>query len=136
MLLARVRRTVRERRLLERGERVVVAVSGGPDSMAMLDVVARLARELALDLSVASVDHGLRAEAADEIELARALATRLGLPFHALRVVVEPGGSIQAQARRARYDALRELAVALGARRIAVGHTRDDQAETVLARLL
>jgi tRNA(Ile)-lysidine synthase len=137
MLLARVRRTIRERRLLRPGDRVLVAVSGGPDSTAMLDVLARLAPELGFAIEAAAVDHGLRPGAAAEMALVRELAERLGVPFHAVRVEVETArGSLQAAARRARYAALRDLASRLGARRIAVGHTRDDQAETVLSRLL
>jgi tRNA(Ile)-lysidine synthase len=136
MLLARVRRTIRERRLIERHARVLVAVSGGPDSTAMLDVLARLRRELDLDLVAASVNHGLRREADSEIELVGQQADRLGVPFHVLRVTVEPRGSLQAKARTARYAALTELAKQCGAVRIAVGHTKDDQAETVVARLL
>ncbi|AKF07606.1 tRNA(Ile)-lysidine synthetase [Sandaracinus amylolyticus] len=137
MLLARVRRTIRERRLLRRGERVVVAVSGGPDSTAMLDVLARIAPELALELHVASVDHGLRAEAQREVELVAAHASALGLPFHPLRATLPTKrGSLQDRARAARYALLHALASELGASRIAVGHTLDDQAETVLARMM
>jgi tRNA(Ile)-lysidine synthase len=103
----------------------------------MLDVLARLAPELGIALEVVSIDHGLRPEAGAEVELARAHAERRGLPFHALRISVPVGGgSFQARARAARYAALRELARQVGATKIAVGHTRDDQAETVLARLL
>jgi tRNA(Ile)-lysidine synthase len=130
VLLSRVRRTLRERRLVERGQRVLVAVSGGPDSMAMLDVLARLA------LEVASVDHGLREAAREEMALVERRAGELALRFHGLRVDLAPGASLQAGARAARYDALRALARELGAARIAVGHTRDDQAETVVSRLL
>jgi tRNA(Ile)-lysidine synthase len=87
-------------------------------------------------LLVASVDHALRAEAARELELAARLAAQLALPFHPLRVEVERGASLQAQARAARYAALLACAHEHGAERVAVGHTLDDQAETVLARLL
>lgn len=134
--MARVRRTIRERRLLGRRDRVLVAVSGGPDSTAMLDVLARLRRELELELMAASVNHGLRPEAEAEIALASAQASRLGVPFHELRVHIESRSSLQAHARTARYAALLDLARRSGAARIAVGHTRDDQAETVVARLL
>jgi tRNA(Ile)-lysidine synthase len=82
------------------------------------------------------VDHGLRPEAADEIANAEALAQRLDVPFVTLRVTVPPGASRQAQARHVRYSALSACARERGAQRIAVGHTLDDQAETVLARLL
>jgi tRNA(Ile)-lysidine synthase len=136
VLLARVRRTVAERRLLRPGDRVVVACSGGPDSVALVDVLGRLSSELGLTLVVASVDHGLRPEAAAEVERVGALAARLRLPFRALRVTVGGGRSLQAAARDARYGALHELAAREKASRIAVGHTEDDQAETVLARLL
>jgi tRNA(Ile)-lysidine synthase len=135
-VLARVRRTIRERRLLFGGERVLIACSGGPDSMALLDVMHRLAPELGLTLEVASVNHGLRAEAASEVELVRAASERRGLAFHALTVVVPEGGSVQAAAREVRYAALLDLARRERHDRVAVGHHRDDQAETVLARLL
>jgi tRNA(Ile)-lysidine synthase len=87
-------------------------------------------------LHAASVDHGLRADAAQDVEIAAAQAAQCGVSFHRLKVQVEAGASLQAQARAARYAALRELARRLGAQRIAVGHTLDDQAETVLGRLL
>ncbi|MCB9593602.1 MAG: tRNA lysidine(34) synthetase TilS [Sandaracinaceae bacterium] len=131
-----MRRTLRERELLRPGARVLVAVSGGPDSAALLDVLRRL-DELALDLRAASVDHGLRPGSADDVATARALAERLGVEFHALAVEVKgEGASLQAHAREARYAALRGLAAELRADAIAVGHTLDDQAETVLSRML
>lgn len=136
MLFARVRRTIEERRLLRRGDHVVVGCSGGPDSVALTHVLARVARELGITLVVASVDHGLRASAAGDVEHARSIAEALELPFRALRVEVAQGSSVQARARAARYEALRRLAAAEGARRIAVGHTQDDQAETVLSRVM
>ncbi len=115
---------------------MLVACSGGPDSGALLDVLARLAGELGIELCAASVDHGLRAEAARDVEIAASLAQKLDVPFRALRVQVPPGASVQALARAARYQALLKLARELGARRIATGHTLDDQAETVLSRIL
>lgn len=135
-LLSRVRRTLTERRLVRRGDLVLVAISGGPDSSALLDVLCRLRSELQLTLLAASVDHGLRAEARWEVARARALADARGVQFFALQVQVASGASVQAQARRARYAALLELARREGARRVAVGHTMDDQAETVLSRIL
>jgi tRNA(Ile)-lysidine synthase len=135
-MLAQVRGTIAERRLFGRGDHVVVACSGGPDSVALAHVLGRLAPELGMSLVVASVDHGLRAEAPEEVAWVGRFAERLGLPFHPLKVRVGAGPSVQAAARQARYDALRTLAASLKARRIATGHTLDDQAETVLARVL
>jgi tRNA(Ile)-lysidine synthase len=135
-VLARVRRTLRERRLLFGGERVLLACSGGPDSMALLDVMHRLAPELDLALGVATVNHGLRPEASSEVELVRREAERRGLAFHPLEVEVASRASVQAAAREARYAALHELASSARYERIAVAHHLDDQAETVLQRLL
>jgi tRNA(Ile)-lysidine synthase len=136
MLLARVRRTIQARALIVRGQTVLCGCSGGPDSAALVASLARLAPELGFRVLAASVDHGLRPEAAADIELAARQAERCAVTFHALKIRVEPGRSLQARAREQRYAALAELAAELGAERIAVGHTQDDQAETVLARLL
>jgi tRNA(Ile)-lysidine synthase len=131
-----VRATVRERALLRDADHVLVACSGGPDSQVLLHVLAALAPELGVRLSAASVNHGLRADAEADVAVAGALASTLGIPFRALRVQVSAGPSLQAQARDARYRALLACAAELGAPCVAVGHTLDDQAETVLERLL
>jgi tRNA(Ile)-lysidine synthase len=136
MILARVRRTVFERGLIVRGVRVLAACSGGPDSAAMLCALSQLQSELGFALEAASIDHGLRADAARDVEIARAQAEAASVPFHALSVRVPSSGSRQAMARAVRYEALTRLAAGLGAQRIATGHTRDDQAETVIMRML
>ncbi|HEU4404926.1 MAG TPA: tRNA lysidine(34) synthetase TilS [Polyangiaceae bacterium] len=135
-LLTLARRLVREHGLVGRGETVLVAVSGGPDSMALLHVLARLRGELGCGLVAHGVDHGLRPEAGAELERASAFAASLGVPFGQSSVAVEPGGDLQARARRARQAALRRAAAEAGAARIATGHHADDRAETVLLRLL
>ena len=122
--------------LIARAESVLVAVSGGPDSTALLDALARLAPPRRLRLHVAHVDHGLREGSAAEAEPVAAAAARHGLGFTALQVEVETGGSLQDAARRARHAALASLAAELGATAIALGHTADDQAETVLMRAM
>jgi len=136
VLIEQVRATLRERRLLEGARRVLVACSGGPDSTVLLHVLHRLREEHGCELVAASIDHGLRATAADDVACAGRSAAALGVAFVPLAVVVAPGASKQAHARRARYAALVDCAASVGAERIAVGHTQDDQAETVLARLL
>jgi tRNA(Ile)-lysidine synthase len=104
--------------------------------MALLDVMRRLAPELGVVVGVASVDHGLRPEAASEVELVGREAARRGLTFHPLAVDVPKQASVQAAARQARYEALHALAKREGYERIATGHHLDDQAETVLQRML
>jgi tRNA(Ile)-lysidine synthase len=118
------------------GARVLVAVSGGPDSMALLDVMARLRKPLGIDVCAHGVDHGLRVEAVEELALAESLARSLSVPFALTRVTLEPKGNLQARARKARYAALREAALHANCSFIATGHHADDRAETVLMRLL
>jgi tRNA(Ile)-lysidine synthase len=119
------------------GEHVLLAVSGGPDSTALLAVLAELAPARNLRLTAAHVDHRLRgAESAAERDAVAALAARLGVGFVARDAPVDPAPGVEARARRVRYRALAALAAEVGATRIVTGHTRDDQVETVLLRLL
>jgi len=138
-MLSTVLRTIAARALFERGDRVIVAASGGPDSMALLHILWELRDRLGLTLEVAGIDHGLRPAAAEELELVRARAEALGLPFIGLAVDVarhRRGAGLQDAARRARLGALATLAAEHGARRVALGHQADDQAETVLFRIV
>ena len=137
-LLTAVRATVARHRLIAPGDRVLVAVSGGPDSVALLHALTCLRPDHGLTLVACHVDHGLRAEAGRDAGLVRDLAARLGCPAVVERVVVRyrPGRSPEAAARAARYAALERAARESGATRIALGHTADDQAETVLMRLV
>jgi tRNA(Ile)-lysidine synthase len=122
--------------MLAGGERVLVGVSGGADSVALLAALLALAPDLRLDLHVLHVDHRLRPDSARDAEFVLDLARRLNVPAEVARVDVATRGSVEAAARNARHGALEAAAARLGATRIALGHTADDQAETVLMRLL
>jgi tRNA(Ile)-lysidine synthase len=141
-MLSAVLATIADHELLRAGDRVIVAVSGGPDSMALLHTLWELRGRLAVTLEVAAVDHGLRADAARELEVVRERAEALGLPFSAVSVDVTAerrrrrGASVQDAARDVRLRALADLARARGAHRVALGHQADDQAETVLYRII
>lgn len=135
-LLTLTARTLRDECGELGGARIVVATSGGPDSQALLHVLARLAPRLRFELFAHGVDHGLRPEARSELELAAALARSLGVPFSKSRVVVKSGGNLQARARVARYRALEAAQRETGATLLATAHHADDRAETVLMRLL
>ena len=128
----RVLAHIRREGLWAPGQTVLVAVSGGLDSVVLLDVLARTAGGHGGRLRVASCDHGLRPEAADEVAGVGALAAALGLPFTPLRLEIVAGPDLSSRARDARREALARL----GADRVATGHHRDDQAETVLHHLL
>ena len=124
--------------MLAGGETVLVGVSGGADSVALLRALLALRPALGLTLHVLHVHHGLRPEADSEAALVEDLGLRWGVPvtIERVHVVAEPGESLEARGRRQRYAALAKWARALGASRVALGHTADDQAETVLMRML
>lgn len=141
-LADRVRRALGKHALVEGGSRVVVALSGGPDSVALAHVLAELAQtgELAL-AGLAHFNHRLRDTAARDEGFCRDVAARIGLPIDieaadVRALAAERRTSIEDAAREARYAFLERAADRLGADRIAVGHTRDDQAETFLLRVL
>ena len=114
----------------------MLAVSGGSDSLALLVLIAELSGREPVRFSAVTVDHGLRPEAADEAMQVASTCKRLGVP-HTILKLNWPSlkGVSQAKARRARYAALSEHARVIGAGIILTGHTRDDQAETLMIRL-
>lgn len=118
------------------GRSVLLAVSGGADSTALLVAGAEQADALGMRLEVASVDHGLRPESGEEAEAVRALATSLGVPCTVREVALTHGPGLEARARALRYRALEAIRAERGLSLIATAHTADDQAETLLMRLL
>jgi tRNA(Ile)-lysidine synthase len=133
-LVEQARTTIERHGMLVEGDAVVVAVSGGADSTALLDVLARV--PLALELAVAHVDHGLSPGSAEVAgRLAREVAAD-GFDLHLVRAPDLAGPNLQARARAFRYGFLETVAAEVGARRIATGHTLDDRVETTLARLV
>ena len=141
-LAERVLDTIRRLALMRRGDRVLVALSGGPDSVALTRLLGEL--EGAGELSIAGIahlNHGLREAAGEDEEFCRAMAADRAVPFRSDVVDVRAlaarlGTSLEDAGRRARYELFERVATELGADVIATGHTRDDQAETFLLRLL
>ena len=118
---------------------LVLAVSGGPDSLALMWLAARWRRALSRGprLIAVTIDHGLRTEAAREAHEVKRLARTLDLPHRTLRWTgAKPNTGLPAAARAARYQLLAKAAQASGATHILTAHTRDDQAETLLMRML
>ncbi len=114
-----------------------VAVSGGGDSTALLIIAVRWAGERGRGIAAATVDHGLRAESAAEAAGVAAHCARLGIPHQILRAgnLRDAGGNLSAAAREARFALLGDWARAQGLSAVLLGHTMDDQAETVMMRL-
>lgn len=129
--------TIERHRFFARGgEPVVVAVSGGPDSVCMLDVLARLADRFFIDPVVAHVDHRLSEGSEEVAARVGALGSQAGFDVHVARAPDLAGSNLQARARDFRYEFLELIRDKVGAERIATGHTLDDRVETTLARLI
>jgi len=142
MLFDRVKRTIDRHHLLDRGDRLIVGVSGGVDSMVLLHLLNTYRREFNLSLIVAHVNHGLRLkESEEEAHLVQKESERLGLHFEYGQFDVKrfqrAGGlSVQDAGRRIRFHFFKSLLLKYQAQKIALGHSADDQVETVLLRLI
>ena len=118
--------------VVSEGDRIVVGLSGGVDSVVLLDTLARLAPRFGFRLAAVHVNHQLSSNAARWAAFCRALCRARGIPLKVANVAVPRGNSVEAAARAARYEAFR----ALRAEYIALAHNQDDQAETLLLQLL
>jgi tRNA(Ile)-lysidine synthase len=138
----RVLRTIKQYGMISPGDHVLAAVSGGADSVAMLHMLSTLKERLKIQLSIAHMDHGIRGEAARrEGSFVQELAGRFGLACvaEARDVPAHKGASglsLQEAAREVRYGFYRDAMAATGANKLALGHHADDQAETVIMRLI
>jgi tRNA(Ile)-lysidine synthase len=137
-VLERVTKTAREHEMFGPGDLVLVACSGGPDSVCLLYSLWHLRRLFKIRLAVFHFDHKLRPDSARDGAYVRNLAMRLQLPFHFQAADEEPwrGVSVEVWARSARMRASGQVAQEIGAQQIADGHTLDDQAETILMALI
>jgi tRNA(Ile)-lysidine synthase len=140
-MIRKIKEAIGKNHLLERGEKVVVAVSGGSDSVALLNVLAMLSDEYELSLVVAHINHGLRENAACEEQFVRRMAAEMGVVFECKSVDVTSlkkgtGKGIEEISREVRYDFLNDVAKKHGAQKIALGHNSNDQTETVLMNFL
>lgn len=141
-LAQRVAHFVREQRLVPGRQKLVVAVSGGPDSVCMLHVLNRLREELGIELHVAHLNHQMRGTEADaDARYVSELAQKLGIPATIEQRDVpayqaQHHISLEEAAREVRYKFLSQVAVLIGAKRVAAGHTLDDHVETILMHLI
>ena len=142
MLLKQMEATIHEFSLLDPHDDIIVGVSGGPDSLALLDGLDRLSGKYGWHLTAVHVHHQLRGREADEdAEYVKDFCLDRGIAYELCQVDVrgylnKHGGNLQEVARQLRYKAFRGVADKVGARKLALGHHADDQAETVLMRFL
>ncbi len=141
-LLLQVKATIEEHQLIDEGEHILVALSGGADSVCLLEALLRLREEFGIFLSAAHLHHGLRGAAADpDAAFCKTLCREKGIPFYLKQVDVkilaeEKGMGLEEAGRYARYTYFNALAKDHGFHKIATAHHSDDNIETVLMRLL
>ncbi len=134
-----VKKTLTEYSMFMPGERVVVGVSGGPDSVCLLYILKHLGLELCLDLCVAHFDHGLRRDSLQDRIFVEKFSCALDIPFFWSRLNcrgLKKRGASEDFLKKHRYDFLLRICNKTKSKKIALGHTQDDQAETVLMRVL
>jgi tRNA(Ile)-lysidine synthase len=134
-----VKITIKRYQLVYPGDRIVIGVSGGPDSLALVYILNSIKEELGLSLLVAHLNHKLRKEAKNDLLFVKKTARELNLPFVSDEINVaklRKKGSLEEIAREARFRFLFKVANKFKTDKIALGHTRDDQAETVLMWIL
>ncbi|MBU1487479.1 tRNA lysidine(34) synthetase TilS, partial [bacterium] len=142
MIFQKVKATISKYGMLSLNDKIVVALSGGPDSVALLHILHSLSKEYNLTLYAAHLNHLLRGkEAEEDVSFVRELAKGLKVEIRTeeadvKREAKEKGFSLQVAARRVRYDFLKRIAGEVGASKVALGHQLDDQAETILMRLI
>ena len=138
-MIKKIKNTIADFDMLQRGDCVVVAVSGGPDSVCLLHVLYMLRDVFGIHLVVAHFDHGLRPDRdEDETMFVESLARRLKLPFETGKAIglADGSGSLEERARGARYEFFEDIRARYSAQKIALGHNLNDQAETVFMRFL
>lgn len=139
MVIKKFRHTIKYYGLIAKNDKIVVGVSGGPDSVTLLYLLNNLKKELNLTLHIAHLDHMLRKDSDADRRFVHNLAIRLKLPITSAQVNVAElvkKGSVEEIARNVRLGFLFSVAKKIKARKIALGHNFDDQAETVLMRIL
>lgn len=142
MVFSKVKKIIERYNMFSPGDKILVAVSGGPDSVCLLHILDRLAKEMALSLHIVHINHGIRKrEAKREEKFVCYLADRMGLPITVKSLDVPSYArrkrlTVEEAARDMRYRAFESLATKLSAKKIVLGHTASDQVETVLMHLL
>jgi len=137
--MKKINETIKKYRLIQKGDKILLGVSGGPDSLALLLQLSSLKTKLGLTLHIAHMDHGLRKDSQTDALFVEKWGKKLGIPVTITRLDPEfrkTKGSLEEICRQARMDFLIRTAGKIKADKIALGHNLDDQAETILMRLL
>lgn len=141
MLEDKVIKTIKKYNMIESGDKVVIGVSGGPDSMTLLNILNNLVENLNIKIYVAHINHMIREEADEETEYVKEFCKKIGVEFFAKKINVEEEAKKQKigteeAGRNIRYEFFNEIAKKVGANKIATAHNSNDNAETVLMNII
>lgn len=139
MLLKKIEATIRQYNLIAKKDKILIGVSGGPDSVALVYLLNGLKKKLKISLHIAHLDHMLREDSGKDSEYVGRLGNKLGIPVTTAQINLKAlavHGSVEEIARNARFGFFFRAAKEIKAAKIALGHNLDDQAETVLMRIL
>lgn len=141
MLEEKVLKTIQRYNMLQDGDKVVIGVSGGPDSMTLLNILNNLKEKLNINLYVAHINHMIRKEADEETEYVKDFCAKINVEFFAKKIRVEEEAKKQKigteeAGRNIRYEFFEEVAKKVGANKIATAHNSNDNAETVLMNII
>jgi len=136
-----VLKTIQKYNLINANDKIVLGVSGGPDSLFMLDILNKLKKELQIELIVAHVNHKIRAEADEEEEFVKRFCEKIGIEFYSKRIEVEKYANnnkigLEEAGRKVRYEFFEEVCNKAGANKIAVAHNKNDKVETMIMHIL
>jgi len=136
-----VLKTIQKYNLINPNDKIVLGVSGGPDSLFMLDILNKLKQELKIELIVAHVNHKIRAEADEEEQFVRKFCEKIGIEFYAKRIEVEKYANnnkigLEEAGRKVRYEFFDEVLKQTKSNKIAVAHNKNDKVETMIMHIL
>ncbi|MFN4227571.1 MAG: tRNA lysidine(34) synthetase TilS [Candidatus Ratteibacteria bacterium] len=134
-IFRKVENFIDKKKLIEKKDKILLAVSGGPDSVFLLQFFAYFSKKKNLDIKVAYIHHHLRKEADKEVEFVKKITNDLGIEFYRGDIEIEGKNNIEKRLREQRYKKLFEIAEKIGCNKIATGHTLDDHIETIFINL-
>lgn len=141
MIKDSILKTIRKYNLIEKGDKVVLGVSGGPDSIAMFYILNEFSKSLGFEIFVAHINHGIREEATDDEKYVEKWCLKYKVPFYILHSDVKKIAKaeklgVEETGRKIRYDFFNSVANKVGANKIAVAHNKNDLAETIIMNIL
>lgn len=136
-----VLKTIEKYNLIDAGDKIVLGVSGGPDSLFMLDILNKLKEQLQIEIIVAHVNHMIRAEADEEEQFVKAFCEKIRVDFYSKRIEVEKYANnnkigLEEAGRKIRYEFFEEVCRKVGANKIAIAHNKNDKVETIIMHAL